>query len=153
MPTKLKLKIKDQIELRCKLDELYETATQEQIARWAINLAIHVLELAAPEFLENAVVVNGFWMSKQWQEGKVRIHDVRQASFKIHQLAKACEDEKMRIALRVVGQAVATGHMKEHGMVASDYAIKCINLTFPNRKEAVIDERMWQIQELKMGLK
>ena len=49
----------------------------------------------------------------------------------------------------MVGQAVATGHMREHAMVASDYAIKVINLLFPNNVNAVKQERLWQINHLK----
>jgi hypothetical protein len=36
--------------------------------------------------------------------------------------------------------------MKEHAMVASDYAIKVINLLYPNKKEKVTEERLWQIK-------
>lgn len=52
--------------------------------------------------------------------------------------------------LRVVGQAVATGHMREHAMVSSDYAVKVINLLFPNDINAVRQERFWQIEHLKI---
>jgi len=51
-------------------------------------------------------------------------------------------------ALRVTGQAVAVGHMKEHAMVASDYAIKVMNLMFPGNTEAVTIERNWQLTML-----
>ena len=59
--------------------------------------------------------------------------------------------------MRVVGQACASAHMKEHGLVASDYAIKCCNITYPNNKEIVEKEAgdikevydPWQINELK----
>lgn len=49
-------------------------------------------------------------------------------------------------ALRVAGQAVALDHMKERAMAASDYAIKVINLMYPNDMDAVIQECHWQIQ-------
>lgn len=54
-----------------------------------------------------------------------------------------------RMALRAVGQAVAAGHMREHAMVSSDYAVRVINLLFPNDLAAVRRERMWQIECLK----
>ena len=47
------------------------------------------------------------------------MHDVRQVSFKIHQMAKASEDMAVCTALRVVGHAVATAHMREHKAVNS----------------------------------
>ena len=149
MPTKVKIKLNDSIELRAKLDEIYEAATQEQIVKWALSMSVHILEIAAPGYLEHKILTNGFLINKLQKEEKSRVHQVRQESLKIHQLAKACEDEKIKIVLRVAGHAAATGHMKEHGMVASDYAIKYVNLEFPNNIEAVISERSWQIQELK----
>lgn len=47
------------------------------------------------------------------------MYDVRQIGFRIHQMAKENDNLLMQTSLRVVGQAVATGHMKEHAMVAS----------------------------------
>ena len=77
------------------------------------------------------------------------MHDVRQAGFKVHQLAKESKDLVLQAALRVAGQAIGTGHMREHAMVASDYAIKVVNLKYPDNMEAVKEEREWQIATLK----
>lgn len=76
------------------------------------------------------------------------MHDVRQAGFEIHRLAREYEDKIIQNALRVVGQAVSTGHMKEHAMVASDYAIKVVNLMYPNDINKATEERLWQINIL-----
>lgn len=76
--------------------------------------------------------MNRFNVNELWQVGKTRMHDVRQAGFKIHTLARECEGEIKKTALRVAGQAVGSGHMREHAMVASDYAIKTIDLTSSN---------------------
>lgn len=81
-------------------------------------------------------------MNESWQKGNARMHDVRQARFKIHQLAKNSHHIVTQTALRVVGQAVAAGHMREHAMVSSDYAVKVINLLFPNDINAVRQERV-----------
>ena len=99
--------------------------------------------------MNNDTIKKGFFVNEQWQKGNARMHDVRQAGLKIHQMAKASEDDITRTALRVVGQAVATGHMREHAMVASDYAVKVINLLYPNDIGAVKNERSWQISHLK----
>ena len=48
------------------------------------------------------------------------MHDVRQAGFKVHKLTRKSKDTILEIALRVVGQAIGIGHMKEHATVASD---------------------------------
>ncbi len=145
MATKVKLKINDNLNLRDKLDSVYETASKIQVARWALNLATHILQISANEYLNNEIIKNGFQVNYLWQEEKANMNNVRQAGFKVHKLAKQCQDESIRIALRVVGHCVATGHMKEHGMIGSDYAIKYMNLVFPNNNEAVKKEREWQI--------
>jgi hypothetical protein len=132
MGTKVKIKISDDIILRNRLDELYENTNQVTLAQWSLCLAKHILEITAMEYWYNQIVLNGFAVNEQWQNEKARMHDVRQAGFKIHQLAKQSENEIEKAALRVLGQAVATGHMREHAMVASDYAVKVINLLCPN---------------------
>lgn len=99
-------------------------------------------------YLEHPVIKEGFEINRRRQRGEVRMHDVRQVGFKIHRLAKTSQNSIEQTSLRVVGQAVATGHMREHAMVASDYAIKVINLLYPNDLDAVKDERLWQIEKL-----
>ena len=147
--TKAKIKISDDIGLRNELEKEYESSSQVQLCRYAMLLADHVLELADHPDRKNDVIKEGLLMNEQWQKGLVRVHEVRQASFKIHQLAKTCEDVAIRSVLRAVGHAVATAHMKEHAMVASDYAIKVIDLLHPDDLDAVRNERLWQLDTLK----
>jgi hypothetical protein len=149
----VKIRIIDNAILRAELDSLFETASKLQVAQWSLDLATHILHISMPEYLDNDIIKNGFNVNKLWQEDKARMYDVRQAGFKIHQLAKICDNELVKIALRVVGQSIATGHMKEHGMVASDYAIKYINIAFPNDTNAVTAERIWQIDSLQTHIK
>ncbi|MDK2819871.1 MAG: hypothetical protein KFW07_03475 [Mycoplasmataceae bacterium] len=49
--------------------------------------------------------------------------------------------------LRVVGHSISIGHMPEHAIVASDYAVKLINIIY-NDQENIINERQWQIKAL-----
>jgi hypothetical protein len=149
MTTKAKIKINDVIELRQELDSLYEQAAQVTLARWALSLAKHIMELADYRGIDNEAIVNGFSVNQAWQSGQARVHDVRQAGFRIHRLARECDDELPRTVLRVVGQAVGTGHLREHAIVASDYAVKVINLLHPGDLEAVARERQWQIETMK----
>lgn len=147
--TKVKIKIVDDTELRKELDMEYDFSSQEQLCKYALLLAHHILELINYPDMDNETIKEGFFINEQWQKGNVRMHDVRQIGFKIHQMAKASEDDIICTALRVVGQAVATAHMKEHAMVASDYAVKVINLVHPNNMDEVKKERLWQINHLK----
>jgi len=149
MPTKVKIKIKDNIDLRMQLDSEYEKSSQIRMCRYGLLLAMHIMEIAEYKDMNNPFIIEGLFINTEWQKGNVRMHDVRQAGFQIHKLAKECDDIVEKTTLRVVGQAVATGHMKEHAMVASDYAIKVVNLLFPDDMTAVEKERIWQINQLK----
>ena len=120
MATKTKIKISDDIELRKILDEEYEKSCYQ----------------------------SGIWCEWKLAKGKCPYAWCK-AGFKIHQLAKSSQDIVTQTALRVVGQAVATGHMREHAMVSSDYAVKVINVLFPDDINAVRQERLWQIERLK----
>lgn len=146
--TKVKIKIVDDTELRKELDMEYDCSSQKQLCKYALLLAHHILELINYPDMDNEIIKEGFFINEQWCKGNASIHDVRVVCFKIHQIAKSSEDDVISTALRVVGHAIATGHMKEHAMVASDYAIKVINLLCPNNMDAVKQERLWQIKHL-----
>ena len=147
--TKVKIKILDDIAMRKILDEEYENSSQVKLCKYSLLLSKHILKLIKYPEMNNDIIKEGFFVNEQWQKGAARMYDVRQAGLKIHRMAKASEDDITRTALRVVGQAVAAGHMKEHAMVASDYAVKVVNLLYPNDIDAVKNERSWQISCLK----
>ncbi|MBZ6002794.1 hypothetical protein KII95_01890 [Leuconostoc gelidum subsp. aenigmaticum] len=150
MATVRKIKIEDSDELRSTLDNLYENATQIVLAKWALDLVKHIFMTAGYNVNDYDAVINGFLVNEAWQNGQARMHDVRQAGFKIHKLAKNSDDKLLMTALRVAGQAVGTGHMREHAMVTSDYAIKLINLIYPGNQDAVKQERLWQIRTMEL---
>ena len=149
MATKAKIKIKDIVELRENLDKIYEDKSQIDLAQWALYLSKHIFLLVEYDYESESVIMDGFTTNEKWQIGEARMHDVRQTGFRVHQLAKESKDIVLRTALRVAGQAIGTGHMREHAMVASDYAIKVVNLKYPDDMEAVKEEREWQIATLK----
>ena len=149
MPTKVKIKITDNSELRKRIDELYEKTNQVDLAKWSLLMAKHILDIVDIDYHSVEEIVNGFKVNELWQIGEARMHDVRQAGFKIHKLARDSDSDIKKTALRVVGQAVGSGHMREHAMVASDYTIKTINLISPNDFDAITKEREWQLNELK----
>lgn len=152
MATITKIKIIDNTLLRCELDTLYDIATQVEMCKYALKLCKHILSLIEFDKCTNDVIQEGITVNLLWQENKVRMHDVRQVGFKIHALAKSCNDLNKKTALRVIGQAIATAHMKEHAMVASDYAIKLNNLMYDGNVERVTQERIWQIEVMKQIL-
>ena len=123
--------------------------SQVDLAKWSLLLTKHILDIVGIDYNSVDEIVEGFNVNQLWQVGKAKVHDVRQAGFKIHKLARECESEIKKTALRVAGQAVGSGHMREHAMVASDYAIKTIDLISSNDIEAIAKEREWQLNELK----
>lgn len=149
MATKTKIKILDDKNMRNEIDFLYEKIDQVILAKWSLEIAKHILEIAEIEYLKIDEIVDGFKINELWQQGKARIYDVRKAGFSIHKLTRDSDNEIYTVALRVVGHAVASAHMKEHSMVASDYAVKVINLLYPNDMNRVLIERNWQLNKLK----
>lgn len=153
MSTKVKIKIEDISYLRKDLDELYEHTEQVILARYALTLALHMLEFIGISNEDNEIIKSGIHTNKLWQTGKASVHEVRRAGFLIHELARDEDDTFKKLGYRVIGHAVATGHMREHAMVASDYAVKVINLKYPGDLEAIRLERTWQIETLKTCIK
>ncbi|AQS53583.1 hypothetical protein BW727_101216 [Jeotgalibaca dankookensis] len=152
MPTRLKLKIIDNSELRKEIDERYEKMNQIDAAKWSLSIAKHILKVVNIDYEAVPEIKEGFRINELWQIKEARIIDIRQAGFKIHKLALDSELEINKTALRVVGQAVGSGHMKEHAMVASDYAVKTIGLMNSNSLESITLERKWQLNEIKKYL-
>jgi len=152
MPTKVKIKIIDNSQLRVKIDELYEKMSQVDLAKWSLLMAKHILDIADIDYNSIDAIVAGFIVNEFWQAGKARMHDVRQSGFEIHKIVRECDSEIKKTALRVAGQAVASGHMREHAMVTSDYAVKTIGLISSNNIDAITFEREWQLNELKKFL-
>jgi rRNA maturation endonuclease Nob1 len=149
MSTRTKIKIVDDADLRAKIDHLYEQTNQIDLAKWSIKCAKHILTLSDVEEFDNTAIENGFRINELWQTGDATVHEVRQAGFKIHEVARQSKSEMTKTAIRASGQAVSVGHMREHAMVCSDYAIKTIQLAFPDQIYKISQERQWQLNELK----
>lgn len=148
--SKLKLKITDSSELRKEIEDLYTKTDQILVAKWSVEIAKHILKVVQINYEELPEIIKGFNVNKEWQNNNARTHDVRQEGFKIHKLARLYEDNEVKKnALRVAGHAVASGHMKEHAIIASDYAIKVINLCYNNDFKKSTEERIWQLEKLK----
>lgn len=148
MPTKPKIKIIDNNELRKEIDEIYENMNQINVAKWSLSMAKHILKIVNIDYKSINEIEEGFRINELWQIKEARMYDVRQAGFKIHKIARESDSEISKTALRVVGQAVGSGHMKEHAMVASDYAVKTIGLMSSNDLESITLEREWQLNEI-----
>ena len=144
-----KIRIIDSDELRNELEKVYSSLNQVVLAKWSLELAKHIIHLTNFDANQYPEIQEGFEINELWQIGKARMYDVRQISFKIHRIAKEQSDELSRTMFRVIGHAIASAHMKEHSLVASDYAIKVVNLLHINNLKKVKEERIWQVEKLK----
>jgi len=88
MATRTKIKIADNVELRKALDDEYEKSSQIRLCKYALLLATHILTMIDYDDRNNPVITDGYAVNEKWQTGTARMHDVRQAGFQIHQLAK-----------------------------------------------------------------
>ncbi|MBP2030209.1 hypothetical protein J2755_001143 [Methanohalophilus levihalophilus] len=147
--SKLTLRILDNDSIRYELYTLYESSSHTSVNEWAMKLVEHIYGKINLDESKKAIVQEGIDINAQWREGKARMHDVRQVGLKIHSLAREADSDIDTSALRAIGHAISTGHMKEHGMVASDYAVKFIGLISNNDIKAITEERDWQLKTLK----
>ena len=144
-----KIRITDNADLRAAILEYARSLNKADLAKWAILCAGHVLKYSETEFPGNEIVTDGFRTIELWLKGNATVHHIRQAGFKIHAVARQCKTEVAKAAIRTAGQAVGTGHMKEHAIICSDYAVKTIQLAFPGSMDKITAEREWQLNELK----
>lgn len=147
--TALKLKILDNPELRTKIDTLYQQTDHKVVAKWSLLIAKRILEQNLIQTKDLMELERALDTLELWLLDQASVYEIRQASLKTHKLAKKSSDTIKQSALRVIGHAIASGHMKEHAMVASDYAIKTINLSSNNNFKKITKERQWQMKTLK----
>lgn len=108
MATKTKIKISDDAELRRTLDDEYEKSSQIKLCKYALLLATHILQTIEYNDTDHFVIKTGYAVNEGWQRGNARMHDVRQAGFQIHQLAKSSGDIVTQTALRAVSSFFPT---------------------------------------------
>ena len=100
--TRKKIKIIDDDKIRDEIDALYERQDQITLARWALKIADHIIQitnLAANQYQE---IAEGFKINELWQHNKARMCEVRQVGFKIHRIAKEQNDELEKTIFRVI---------------------------------------------------
>ena len=136
-------KLDDIPELKEKLIAIYTAKSHKNVSRFSLLLAEHVLALTGMP--RNETIDACFSVSRAWQEGTAKFQQARRVAFALHRLARE-ETNPVRVKVyRTLGQVAATPHVKRHALVASDYAIKLINLLYPNDYDEVRKEREAQI--------
>jgi hypothetical protein len=140
-------KIDDIPELKAQLIAVFESKSHKEISCYSLLLAEHILSLTNTPI--DDAIQQCFSISRKWQDGKAKFQEARQIAFMIHRLAREEKDPIKVKVLRLMGQVAATPHVKRHALIASDYAIKLINLMYPKNFEEVKKERAIQIALMK----
>jgi hypothetical protein len=140
-------KIDDIPELKEQLIDIFESKSHRDISHYSLLLAEHILSLTNTPV--DDAIAKCFDIVRKWQDGKAKFQEARQVAFMLHRLARMEKDPIKVKVLRVMGQVAATPHVKRHALIASDYAIKLINLMYPKKFEEVIKERKIQIELMK----
>ncbi|MCP1288429.1 hypothetical protein NK211_13675 [Mammaliicoccus sciuri] len=147
IPSKYKVKIQDDIEKRITLETLLEELTQKELVEWAITNAkrfIDDIDIGNDENKHTIISENEHKLQLR-KEGQMSVYELRQAGFLANKLSQRSITEQSKFAARVCAQAIATGHMRGHAIVSSDYAIKVMNIISNNDLKLVTEERNKQI--------
>lgn len=140
-------KLDDIPELKKKLIEVFDTKTHRNVSRYGLLLADHILRLTnmpGDKALEACYRVN-----EKWRDGAAKFQEARAAAGQLLDMARGEKDPVREKALRVMAQVAAIPHVKRHALIASDYAVKVINLLYPGSLNEVKKERKLQIKLMK----
>ncbi|HJG47362.1 MAG TPA: hypothetical protein K8U70_00580 [Facklamia tabacinasalis] len=148
IPSPYKVKIVDVLAKRTQLEEAFAQLSQADLAKWAIlNAERFIQDIDINDSQKKIKIITATKaMLLKRIDGQASAYELRQAGFLANTLAKEAVSETSKFAGRVFAQAIATGHMRGHAIVSADYAIKVVNLKYPNDIDAIIAERKQQIQ-------
>lgn len=149
MTKQSKLKIIDNINLRETLHDLCDNTDQLMLAKWSVDQTLHTLEVLGIDYKSNNLITRAVNTNLLWQDNKASVHDVRCASLSIHKLARYTDNDIEKTAYRALGHAIASGHVKDHAIIASDYGIKALGLFSNHNEDIIASERKLQINNLR----
>lgn len=153
MKNKSKLKFLDDNDLRTQILLLSNACDQKSLANWSMSLAKHNLDLLSIDWQSNKIVTEAIEVSELWQKDQASVPEVRSSALSVHKLARETNLEVEKLAYRAIGHAVAIGHVGDHAIIASDYAIKSLGLFKDGNMGAITQERKWQLDKLKLLIK
>ncbi|WP_248548676.1 putative immunity protein [Paenibacillus odorifer] len=146
--TSPKIKIIDNHELRNLLEVMLENLPQKFLAKWALKVAVEHLDHLVQQLVNDPRIDLGIETLEKRITGEIRAFDLRKVGFIVNELAKESTTEASKYAARSFAQAIATGHMRGHAMVCSDYAVKLVNYISDHSSvaEAATKERERQLR-------
>ncbi len=138
-------KLDDIPELKNKLIDAFDVKAHDHIAisRYSMLLGRHVLDISGVP--GEAAIEDCFTINELWQRKKVGFQAARDVAGVVLDMARREKDPVRVKVLRVMAQVANTPHVKRHALIASDYAVKLINVMYPGDFDAVGRERETQI--------
>ena len=148
LPSPYKLKILDDGQKRLELEQILVQLPQKQLAQWVMEHATRFIALidAEDESEKQKILTQVRAIFQARLDGRASAYELRQAGFLANKLSQQAQSQIGKYAARVFAQAVATGHMRGHAIVAADYAIKVRNLQSPDDLKRAVRERDRQIK-------
>src|SRR5699024_7343315 len=141
-----KIKIVDNINLRNNIEKELEKLPQKLLAQWALNIATPYLDYLDNHLKNDSRINLGIETLEKRMNRNIKAYDLRQVGFTVNELAKESKTNISKYSARSFAQAIATGHMRGHAMVSSDYAIKAVNTLTDNSLDASTKERERQLK-------
>lgn len=148
LPSPYKLKILDDGQKRLELEQILVELPQQQLAQWAMQHATRFIALIdiGDDLKKQQILTQVQEVFEARLAGNVSAYELRKAGFLAQKLSQQAKLPVRKYAARVFAQAVATGHMRGHAIVAADYAIKVRNLQSPDDLQRAVKEREGQIE-------
>lgn len=148
IPSKYKIKVNDCPEKRKQLELILYKMPHKQLAIWAIKNAKPFLDFINLDdnSLKDSIIRESTEALNKRIDGEISAYNLRSAGFLANKLAQLSKNDLSKYAARVFAQAIATGHMRGHAIVSSDYAIKVINMLYYGNMIKVMEERDRQIE-------
>jgi hypothetical protein len=141
-------KIEDITELRNEFIIVFDAKDKNEMARFGLNYAKHILEITG--FEPNDELLSSFEAVQEWIDGKVNYHKARNIAFnELYKEARESKDLIKKRFVKTMAQLSCIPHVKAHGLWGTDLAITLINAMYPNNLDKVKEEREIQIKLLK----
>jgi len=114
------------------------------MSMFACGYVFHIVELASlppDDDIQSIITIN-----QRWQNGDAHFQEGRDLADDFFKKARIEQNPITKKGWQALGQLAALPHVKRHVLFALDYAIKIINLKYPDNKEKVTAERSYQIK-------
>lgn len=137
-------KLDDIPSLKAQLIAVFDTKTHRNVSMYGLLLVDHILQLTCMP--TNETLEACYHINQRWQDGNAKFQEARDVAGLLFDMAREEKDPVKEKALRAIGQVAAIPHVKRHALIASDYAVKVINLLYPGNLGEIKKERELQIK-------